>query len=210
MKNHATPIMTSIMILTLTILFVGNSSSTSFGFEYFTEKKVPGVYFVEFDASALITELPEGAQVLLPSVYTIHDDGSVHGVDATDGGLGLFPGFLIQTPTQGVWKTVSKRSIRMMSLYFGFLRPEDEEEGRHGKLAAVSRLTANVYFNRDYNSGTGLALLRGHSGSRWCIQPRRTRSPEFGSYQMHRRFPNRSSFSLSNGLGNRIVESAPY
>ena len=158
MKNQQTLIKTSILTLALTILMIGIPSSTLFAFGFFTEKKVPGVYFVEFDVSALIQGLPAGTQIILPSVYTIHDDGSVHGVDGTDGGLGPLPGFLIQTPTQGVWKAVGKRSIRLTSLYFGFLRPEDAG-AVHGMLAAVSRLTANVYFDRDFNGGTGLACL---------------------------------------------------
>ncbi len=160
MKNQHGLIKTSIMILALSLVMIGISSSTLFAFGLLTEKKVSGVYFVEFDASALIQGLPAGTQVILPSVYTIHKDGSVHGVDATDGGLGSLPGFLIQTPTQGVWKTVGKRSIRMVSLYFGFLRPDDVEAGGfHGVLGAVSRLTANVYFDKGFNGGTGLACL---------------------------------------------------
>lgn len=160
MKNQQTHFATSVLTLALTLFLVGIPSSTLFALGFFTEKKVPGVYFVEFDASGLVPGAAADDQFILPSIYTINADGTVQGVDATDGGLGPLPQFLIQTPTQGVWKVVGKRSIRLRSLYFGFLRPEDDPDNDHGKLRAVSRLTANVNFDRDFNGGTGLACLK--------------------------------------------------
>lgn len=158
MNNQLTFFKTAVIAFGMIIFLLGIPSSTLLAGGAVQERKFPGVYFVEFDASALVGGGAAGSQVILPSIYTIHDDGSVHGVDGTDGGLGPLPGFLIQTPTQGVWKAVGRRSVRLRSLYFGFSRPEDAG-GIHGVLQAVSRLTANVYFDRDYNGGTGLACL---------------------------------------------------
>ena len=59
-------------------------------------ERFSGAFFVEF--------VVPGTPIVLPSVATIHKDGTGMSVDATDGGLGPgfdAPGFFVNTVSQG-------------------------------------------------------------------------------------------------------------
>ena len=112
-------------------------------------ERFSGAFFVEF--------VVPGTPIVLPSVATIHKDGTGMSVDATDGGLGPgfdAPGFFVNTVSQGNWKRTGKRTIITKSVFFNFLKPDDPSNpgNLHGILASISNLTTVVHYDKRYET----------------------------------------------------------
>lgn len=134
-------------------------------------KAVAGAYFGEFDAS-ILGALPSGGPFFLPAITTLHEDGTGFALDATDGGLGGLPGFSINTPSQGNWVRTGERSLRVVSLFFSFIRPEDAG-GTSGVLQTIVKLTFSVHFDPGLRSGSGLACQQALPISNGMYDPAR-------------------------------------
>ena len=112
-------------------------------------ERFSGAFFVEF--------VVPGTPIVLPSVATIHKDGTGMSVDATDGGLGPgfnAPLFFVNTVSQGNWKRTGKRTIITKSVFFNFLKPDDTSnpDNLHGILASISKLTTVVHYDKRYET----------------------------------------------------------